>query len=69
MKHIRMLQGSLYNSAKLALTRSNADGSLDAGFGGGGEITTDFGNDTDDQASALALQPDGKIIVGDRRGR
>jgi uncharacterized delta-60 repeat protein len=51
--------------------RYDADGSLDQSFGTGGFVTTDFsgGNpDCDDdlcsdQASAVAVQPDGKIIV------
>lgn len=44
------------------LARYNADGSLDAGFGNGGIVTTHFGHGS--YASALALQPDGKIIAG-----
>jgi uncharacterized delta-60 repeat protein len=44
-----------------ALARYNSDGSLDAGFGTGGKVTTDFGGD--DQAGAVAIQPDGKIVV------
>jgi uncharacterized delta-60 repeat protein len=45
-----------------ALARYSADGSLDASFGTAGKLTTDFvgGNDG---ASAVAIQPDGKIIV------
>ena len=45
-----------------ALTRYNPDGSLDATFGNGGEVITDFAG-TDDDAFAIALQPDGKIIA------
>ena len=45
-----------------ALARYNADGSLDTSFGDGGKQTTDFG-DLDNQGNALALQPDGKIVV------
>ncbi|MFI7635963.1 hypothetical protein [Nonomuraea sp. NPDC049400] len=44
-----------------ALARYNSDGSLDSGFGSGGKVTTDFGGD--DSASAVALQPDGEIVV------
>lgn len=46
-----------------ALARYNPDGSLDGSFGTGGKVVTDFfgGND---QASTLALQPDGCILVG-----
>jgi len=43
------------------LARVNADGSLDAGFGGGGVLTTRIqGNDT---AFVLLIQPDGKILA------
>ena len=45
-----------------ALARYNADGSLDTGFGVGGKITTDF-NVLTDQAFAVAIQGDGKIVV------
>ena len=38
-----------------------APGDLDPTFGSGGKVTTDFGGV--DQANALALQPDGKIVV------
>jgi uncharacterized delta-60 repeat protein len=44
-----------------ALARYNANGGLDAGFGTGGKVTTDFGGD--DFANGVALQPDGKIVV------
>ncbi|HET7487172.1 MAG TPA: Calx-beta domain-containing protein [Acidimicrobiales bacterium] len=46
-----------------ALTRYNADGTLDATFGTGGKVLTDFGTTTGDQANAVALQPDGKIVA------
>ncbi len=45
-----------------ALVRYNTDGTLDNSFGTGGKVTTDFGG-TSDQAVAVALQPDGKIVV------
>src|SRR5439155_61486 len=45
-----------------ALVRYNADGSLDTTFGAGGLIHTDFGS-TNDEAYAMALQADGKIVV------
>ena len=40
-----------------------ARGDLDPAFGGGGKVTTAFGTNTDDEAHALALAPDGKIVV------
>jgi uncharacterized delta-60 repeat protein len=45
-----------------ALARYNSDGSLDTSFDGDGKLTTAFGN-MFDWASALLLQPDGKIIA------
>jgi uncharacterized delta-60 repeat protein len=45
-----------------ALARYNADGSLDATFGSGGRVTTDFAGDVDD-AQGVVLQPDGRIVV------
>src|SRR5438034_2314987 len=47
--------------ADFALARYNADGSVDLTFGSGGRVVTDFGGD--DTAYALAVQPDGKIVV------
>lgn len=46
-----------------ALSRHRADGSVDPSFGDGGKVTTDFASSFD-WAYALALQPDGKIVVG-----
>jgi uncharacterized delta-60 repeat protein len=45
----------------LGLARYNPDGSLDATFSGDGKQTTDLGGD--DEASDVALQPDGKIVA------
>lgn len=45
-----------------ALVRYNADGSLDTSFGTGGVVTTSFGND--DNANAMIVQADGKIVLG-----
>jgi len=45
------------------LVRYNeADGSLDGAFGSGGVVTTAIGS-LDDRAFAVAIQPDGKIVV------
>ena len=44
------------------LARVNADGTLDAGFGAGGTLTTSFNGD-DEAAGAVLLQPDGKIVA------
>lgn len=41
--------------------RLNADGTRDGGFGTGGEVVLDFGDN--DYVSALAIQSDGKIVL------
>ena len=48
-----------------ALARYETDGALDATFGTGGLVTTSFGVFTNpgEIARALAIQPDGKIVV------
>ncbi|MBI3653774.1 MAG: hypothetical protein HY231_22300 [Acidobacteria bacterium] len=48
-----------------ALVRYNRDGSLDSSFGNGGKVTTDFAKGADN-APAVALQSDGKIIAAGR---
>lgn len=45
-----------------ALSRYNNDGSLDATFGTGGKVTTDFGFGSS-AGFGLAIQPDGKIVM------
>jgi uncharacterized delta-60 repeat protein len=45
-----------------ALTRYNHNGSLDTSFGTGGKVTTDSGT-VQDQAAALAVQTDGKMVA------
>ncbi len=45
-------------SANFVLARYNPNGSLDTGFGTGGTVTTAFG-----AAEAIALQPDGRIVL------
>jgi uncharacterized delta-60 repeat protein len=56
--------GLAYNGSDddFALVRYNSDGSLDTAFGTNGKVTTDFDGEYD-SAHALALQPDGKIVV------
>lgn len=44
------------------LVRYNIDGSLDSSFGTGGKVSTDVGG-LGDTISAIALQPDGKIVA------
>jgi uncharacterized delta-60 repeat protein len=51
-------------SYDFALARYNPDGTLDPTFNGTGKVLTDFsGSGSDDFASALAIQRDGKIVV------
>jgi uncharacterized delta-60 repeat protein len=45
-----------------ALVRYNPDGSLDQSFGTGGKVITNFRSSLDD-GQAMALQPDGKIVL------
>jgi len=49
-----------------ALARYNTDGSLDLDFGTCGRVITDFAGE-DAAASALVVQPDGKLVVAGRR--
>lgn len=49
------------DTVKIALTRYDADGSLDIAFGNGGIITTPIGLYA--SANGLALQADGKIVT------
>ena len=52
-----------------AVTRFNANGTLDRTFGGGGFVRTDFGGSGGDFANAVVVQPNGKIIVVGSRGK
>ncbi|HYV13559.1 MAG TPA: hypothetical protein VE980_21825 [Pyrinomonadaceae bacterium] len=47
----------------VALARYNADGSLDSGFGIGGETAVPFPDSASEQGNAVALLPDGQIVV------
>jgi uncharacterized delta-60 repeat protein len=63
-----LLAGSAVNSITFqdfALARYNTDGALDPTFGSGGKVTTDFFDDND-EAWALAIQTDGKIVLAGR---
>jgi uncharacterized delta-60 repeat protein len=63
-----IVAGNAYNAAvpgpnhqEFALARYNANGTLDGTFGSGGKVTLLVG--TEGYANAVALQPDGKIVV------
>ena len=51
-----------FTSSPFALSRYNANGTLDGSFGTGGKVTTDF-NGWRDEGRALAMQSDGKIVA------
>lgn len=48
----------------VALARYNADGTIDTDFGNGGQIAVRINSSSSEEAFAVALQPDGKIVVG-----
>jgi uncharacterized delta-60 repeat protein len=56
------LAGSGGTPRVFALARYTSDGRLDNSFGNGGSLTTSFGG-TFAAASAIMVQPDGKIVV------
>ncbi|MFF8606453.1 calcium-binding protein [Streptomyces sp. NPDC015346] len=62
----RIVAAGVYEG-DFALTRYNTGGTLDTSFGGDGRVTTDFGG-PDDQANAVVLQSDGKIVAGGLAG-
>lgn len=51
-----------------ALARYESDGSLDATFGVGGRVTTVVGGAGGDEAEAVAIQADGKIVAAGTAG-
>lgn len=51
------------NNTNFALARYNTDGSLDTSFNSTGKVITDFAG-SHDEARAVVIQADGKIIVG-----
>ena len=60
-------QANLDGGYNFELVRYNGDGSLDGSFGNGGRVTTGFGTIEQGfswaQGYALAVQPDGKLVV------
>jgi uncharacterized delta-60 repeat protein len=48
---------------RFALARYTPRGRLDRTFGRGGKVVTDFGARSSAEAAAVAIQPDGKIVV------
>lgn len=60
--------GSCYNSIVgkyyINVLRFKINGTLDSTFGIGGIVTDSIGLSDDNEASCIAIQPDGKIVVG-----
>jgi uncharacterized delta-60 repeat protein len=56
------LTGDRVSQGDFALARYNSDGTLDASFGTGGKVVTDFSGGLDG-ASGVALQPDGRVVA------
>lgn len=54
------------SNTDFAVARYRSDGTLDPAFGAGGKVITPIGT-SDDVARAIALQADGKILVGGYR--
>ncbi len=52
-----------------ALARYTTKGTLDRSFGSGGKVTTDISGRNNDEAFAVAIQADGKIVAGDGETR
>ncbi len=50
------------NASNFGLVRYNVDGSLDASFGTGGKVATDFGANFE-AGNSVTMQADGKIVV------
>ena len=67
------LPGLLFETSDFAIARYNADGTLDPSFGDGGTVTTNmtelpiqippFTVPSGDNATGVAVQPDGRIVV------
>src|ERR1041384_1875259 len=64
--HSGIFHDTIQEPLSMMVARYNADGSLDATFGSGGIVTTDIG--TYAKAWAVAIQADGKIVIGGRSG-
>jgi uncharacterized delta-60 repeat protein len=61
-----VLASSSFNASgnfDFAVLRLNPDGSPDSGFGTGGKVVIPFDNFANEEAVAIAVQPDGKIVV------
>ena len=52
-----------YHRLGIAMVRYTAAGELDAGFGSGGKVFSSAITGPEEQAHAIAVQPDGKILI------
>ena len=61
-----VLTGVAFNGSNddIALARYNANGSLDTTFNGTGKVITTLGASTHEEGECVAMQNDGKILVG-----
>lgn len=59
--------GTPVSNVDFFLVRYNVDGTLDNSFGTEGVVTTDFGGENE-EARAIVIQPDGKIVVAGSNG-
>jgi uncharacterized delta-60 repeat protein len=58
-----------FNNASIVVARYNLDGSLDKTFSGDGRRVVPIKNTYNDEASAVAIQADGKIVIGGTASR
>lgn len=54
--------GTSFAAVDFAMARYDVDGNLDMSFGAGGKVTTNFAGEAD-EARAVTLQTDGRIVV------
>jgi len=59
---------TVYPPVDFALARYTPAGRVDRSFGGGRAVLTDIGSERSDLATAIATQPDGKIVVAGSTG-
>jgi uncharacterized delta-60 repeat protein len=63
-----VVSGSYYSNRFIGfVVRYNANGTLDGTFGSGGRVTLDFGKRVTSPEYDLAIQADGKILIGGGR--
>ncbi len=59
---------SVSTNNDFAVVRYNSDGSLDGTFGNGGKVLTPIVADAGEAATAIVIQPDGKLVVAGNAG-